>query len=94
MKEQLGLKQSSYLTIFGDSKLYRVYHPDQDRIAAYQGAESHIFASLLNSIRSGEPQQILQEVVSVHRSCLIRKDNYTEKLSVVFLQKLRCISLN
>lgn len=82
IKERYELKQSSCLSRFKDFDLYRAYPPLQDVITPSQDPESQIYASTRNVIRSVEPQQMLQEVLSVKRLCLLRKKNDADTCTV------------
>lgn len=88
IKEQYGLKQSTYLSRFRDSELYRAYSPLQDLITTSQGAESQMSASLRNRIRSVEPQQMLEAVVAVQRSCFLRKKRNASQCTVAVPPKI------
>lgn len=65
IKTRYGEKQTSYLSKFPDSVLYRSYSTLKDSITTSQGAESQMMASLRNAIRTVEPQRMLARVVEV-----------------------------
>lgn len=67
IRAQYGPKQKEYLSRFPDHSLYRSFSSLEDTITTSQGAESQMRASLRNSIRSAEPQQMLWTLVSVQR---------------------------
>lgn len=79
MNRQYGRRKSQYLSIFTYSVLYGACARLEDRITSYQEAESEMYASIRNNIRSVEPQKLLRNVVDAQRGVLVRRQDASHR---------------
>lgn len=73
IKGLYGPRQRSYLSKFQNRELYRAYSSLQDMVVTSQGAESQMYVSVRNCIRSVEPQHMLKNVVEEYRNGFLKR---------------------